>query len=283
MGLRALRPLPEKQMDFIDFIYQINYQQQLHKQKQKKTEEADRDMGVEVEDPKQIRQILMMMMMAEGEYPVHVQIGKQIFDYFSYLKMDQDNFMNAQSMYLLMEALDPPIGNPRMRISSFINIKMFTSAYVLGFASKYLKTAKKNLLKIAVPDIIVLNKEKRQSVRVKVREAWDMQTLITREAGLTFPVDVLDISTGGLAFQCQKDIPRLINGAEVECHLLWRTFSLEETVNLVIIEGFRTGELPAYRGRFVFEYYNDVLRNVERLVAAIQIKHLKRRKEFTKW
>ncbi|MBF0370963.1 MAG: PilZ domain-containing protein [Magnetococcales bacterium] len=261
-------------MEFLDFIYKMH-----------STEEEGAIINpnhkVTVTDPKLISQIIMMMTM-EGDQPIRLHFGRQIFNYHSYLKVNIREFQAADSLYLLIDALDPPIGNIRIRSSQFIDIQMFTKKYFLGFRVSYLDLVKKNLFKLSFPNELMVKREKRASIRVKTDSKWKISTLITREAGITFPVQLRDISVGGLCFDCKENIPKINKASTLTCQFEWKELDAPLTLSASVVEGFVEEDLCGYRGRFLFDSYDDSLRALERMVSAMQLKYLKRRKKYFK-
>jgi c-di-GMP-binding flagellar brake protein YcgR len=245
-----------------------------------KEEEGSSSKTVIVEEKKNLMQLLTLMTM-EGDFPINVRIGSQIFDYHSFLKLDMINgSMGEANLYLIIDALDPAIGNLRIRKSESVTIRLNTHRYNLEFSVDYLETVGQNILKLSFPETTIIRTEKRAAIRVSIDKKWGIETSVTREAGITFPVKLINISSGGLFFQPLGELPTLINGGHVSCHFKWKAQKIACSAQATIIERNSIEDTVYYRARFIFEQYNVAMRDLEALVATIQLHQLQRRKEL---
>jgi hypothetical protein len=262
-------------MDYIDFLFQS-------------APKAGKDSGGEsgdtvvIDKKKNLMQLLTLMTM-EGDFPINVKIGDQIFDYHSFLKVDMTTDSEGEaSLYLIIDALDPAIGNLRIRKSDSVILRMNTKRYNLEFQAKYLDTIGRNILRLSFPKNITIRTEKRASIRVSIDKSWGLITTVTRKAGITFPVNLLNISSGGLFFQPKGELPSIIDGGEVTTHFRWKTQNIICDTQTVIIERVSIEETVHYRGRFSFEQYDSAMRDLEALVATAQLRQIQRRRELFK-
>lgn len=261
-------------MDFIDFLYQMTPKAQDDK---KRTIPRD---AVEISDSKNLKQLLSLMTM-EGDIPIHVRIGHQIFDYHSFLKLDMTFGFEAQTnLYLVIDALDPAIGNLRIRKSDSVTVRMNTKRYNLEFEVVYIETIGRNVLKLSFPETLLIRTEKRASVRVTIDSKWGIQAIGTRDAGLTFPLKMINISSGGLYFQPVGELPQLSDGGHVAFQFSWKSQNIVCTTHSTIIERISWENTAYYRCRFVFEQYDSAMRDLESLVATTQLLQIQRRREL---
>ncbi len=188
-------------MDYIDFLYQS-----APKTSETHIGEQVKD-AVIVEEKTSLNQLLTLMTM-EGDFPINVRIGTQIFDYHSFLKLDIVTSMPGESnLYLIIDALDPAIGNLRIRKSDSVILRMSTKRHNLEFKVNFMDMVGRNVLKLSFPENIIIRIEKRSAIRVSVDTKWGLAGTVTRKAGITFPVKLLNISSGGLFFQPQGKLP----------------------------------------------------------------------------
>ncbi|MBF0444253.1 MAG: PilZ domain-containing protein [Magnetococcales bacterium] len=263
-------------MDYIEFLYQSS-------PKIRENLVGERlDDAVVCSEEKNLTQLLTIMTM-EGDFPINVKIGSQIFDYHSFLKLDVvSGEVGATSLYLIIDALDPAIGNLRIRKSDSVMLRMSTKRHNLEFKVYYLELVKRNVLKLSFPENIIIRTEKRASIRVSVDKDWGFIGTITRKAGITFPVKLINISSGGLFFQPQGKLPSIMDGGEIVCHFRWKSQNIRCNTKATIIERTSIEEVVYYRCRFNFEQYDSAMRDLEALVATAQLRQIQRRRELFK-
>ncbi|MBF0194852.1 MAG: PilZ domain-containing protein [Magnetococcales bacterium] len=263
-------------MDYIDFLYQSS-----PKISENMVGERLED-AVVCSEQKNLTQLLTLMTM-EGDFPINVRIGNQIFDYHSFLKLDMiSGDVGVTNLYLIIDALDPAIGNIRIRKSDSVMIRMCTKRHNLEFRVNYLELVKRNVLKLSFPEQIIIRTEKRESIRVSVDKSWGFTGSITRKAGITFPVKLINISSGGLFFQPVGELPSIMDGGEIECHFKWKSQNIRCDTQATIIERTSIDEVVYYRCRFIFEQYDSAMRDLEALVATAQLLQIQRRRELFK-
>jgi hypothetical protein len=263
-------------MDYIDFLYQGS------------TKVCTNSLGEQIKDAvvvdekKNLAQLLTLMTM-EGDFPINVRIGKQIFDYHSFLKLDMvGGMLGEANLYLIIDALDPAIGNLRIRKSSSVILRMSTKRHNLEFKVDFLEMMGRNILKLSFPENIIIRTEKRSAIRVSVDKKWSLSCTITRKAGITFPVKMINISSGGLFFQPSGKLPSIIDGGNVVCNFKWKSQNISCNTQAVIIERVSIDEVVYYRCRFTFEQYDSAMRELEALVATAQLRQIQRRRELFK-
>ncbi|MBF0455207.1 MAG: hypothetical protein HQL72_10385 [Magnetococcales bacterium] len=263
-------------MEYLDFLYQS-----APKAKSIGLSKAPND-AVILDNKKNLMQLLTLMTM-EGDFPIHVKIGNQIFDYHSFLKVDIIGGIQSEAnLFLMIDALDPAIGNLRIRKCDSVVLKMNTSRYNLAFHVDFLEMVERNILKLSFPDQMTVRTEKRAAIRVSIDKKWGLKTQVTRDAGITFPVNLLNISSGGVYFQPKGSLPSIINGGHVVCHFKWKSQKINCNTQATIIEHQVIDEVLYYRARFQFEQYDSAMRELEALVATAQLRLIKRRREMFK-
>ncbi|MBF0447367.1 MAG: hypothetical protein HQL67_04115 [Magnetococcales bacterium] len=265
-------------MEFLDFLYQSAAKAPLTSSINSK-KELSSDAAL-IDNKKNILQLLTLMTM-EGDFPINVRIGNQIFDYHSFLKLDMIPGMKEEiNLYLIIDALDPAIGNIRIRKSDSVMLRMNTKRYNLSFSVDYLDMVGRNVLKLSFPESLIIRTEKRQGIRISIDAKWGLTTTVTRDAGITFPVKTLNISSGGVYFQPSTKIPQIINGGHIICHFTWKSQKIDCHTNASIIENRIIEDILYYRARFRFEQYDSAMRELEALVATAQLRVIQRRREL---
>ncbi|MBF0381147.1 MAG: PilZ domain-containing protein [Magnetococcales bacterium] len=263
-------------MDFLDFLYESE------PKASKNSFGENVDDAVVVSEKKTLMQLLSFMTM-EGDFPINVRIGSQIFDYHSFLKLDMVPGQHMEAnLYLIIDALDPAIGNLRIRKSSSVVIRMSTKRYNLEFVVNYIDLYRSNIFKLSFPETILIRTEKRSSVRVSIDKKWSLTANLTRDAGITFPVKLMNISSGGIYFKPPSKLPTLLDGGNVVCHFKWKSQNIVCNTSAAIIQNAIVDEVLYYRCRFQFEQYDISMRDLEALVATAQLRQIRRRKELYK-
>ena len=181
---------------------------------------------------------------------------------------------------MIIDALDPAIGNLRIRKSSSVILRMSTKRYNLEFEVSYVDLFKNNVLRLSFPEKIIIRTEKRAAVRVSVDKKWSLTTTVTRDAGITFPVNLINISSGGIFFQPLGKLPSILDGGHIISHIKWKSQKIICNTSAAIIENTTIDNAMYYRCRFQFEQYDLAMRELEALVATAQLRHIRRRKEM---
>lgn len=263
-------------MEYIDFLYQSAPKAPVGKSGKLLPD------AVIIDKRKNLTQLLTLMTM-EGDFPINVKIGNQIFDYHSFLKVDMIGGLEGETnLYLIIDALDPAIGNLRIRKSDSVILKMNTHRYNLSFDVNYVEMVERNVLKLSFPEKIIIRTEKRAAIRVTIDRDWGLKTTVTREAGITFPVKIINISSGGIYFQPEATLPTIIGGGHITCHFNWKSQHINCNTNATVIEHNELNGELFYRARFNFEQYDSAMRDLEALVATAQLRHIQHRRELFK-
>jgi hypothetical protein len=261
-------------MDYIDFLYQSAQKADINTTDNRSTD------AVIVSNKKSLSQLLTLMTL-EGDFPINVRIGTQIFDYHSFLKLDMGcDDVGETSLFLVIDALDPAIGNLRIKKSESVLLRMSTKRHNLEFQVKFLEVMGRNILRLSFPENIIIRTEKRAAIRISVDKKWGLAMDITRKAGITFPVKPINISSSGLFFQPLGKLPTVSDGSPIICHTKWKSQNIKCDTQATIIERASVDETVYYRCRFVFEQYDVAMRDLEALVATAQLRQIQRRREM---
>ncbi|MBF0147202.1 MAG: hypothetical protein HQL84_04640 [Magnetococcales bacterium] len=257
-------------MDFLDFVYQtarVRYPKGY----------LNSPDAVRVDDPVLLQQLMAVLTM-DGEMPILLHIGEQIFDYHSYLKMAGGMGHTDKSLYLLIDALTPPIGNVRIRHADIIVISLNTQTYNVVMEVNFIERLGGNVLKITFPREVIVRTEKRKSVRVNIDSAWNIVLEVAVGRKEAFKPRLENVSYGGFYFKAQNHHPKLASGDQHTVHFIWPSMKIETRVNTTLIETCSKNGDPFFRARFTFEIYDKSMQQIESLVASAQSMHLQRRK-----
>ncbi|MBF0421738.1 MAG: hypothetical protein HQL73_01975 [Magnetococcales bacterium] len=263
-------------MDLFDFIYQAarsRYPKGV----------ADSPDAVCIDDSTQLQQLIAILTM-DGEIPIVLHIGTNIFDYHSSLKMVGSIGSSEKNLYLLIKALIPPIGNIRIRHADLITISMNSKHFNFVMEVKYLEQPGKNILKMSFPKEVIIRTEKRKSVRVNIDPAWNvtLEAAVGRKKAFTPTVE--NISYGGFYFKASGNRPNLSPGQKIIFRFSWPDLKLDTRVSAILIGMCSKYGDPYFRAHFAFEIYDKTMQQIESLVASAQSVHLQRRRTlFGHW
>ena len=252
-------------MDILDLIYAHNLQQ-----KREQAHTAVVSDHVFVSDHKQIIQILTLLT-HENQNPIIVKTEQHSFDYYSFLKLHNAYSPENASLFLILDALDPPIGNIRIKVSSYVILRVFTDQYCFEMSVNMIGTIN-GKFKLSLPKKIGIQKERRAALRIKIDPKWHLETQGRRLAGIDIPIEIDNISLGGICFTCAQYIPKIMEGLHLEIHLVWPEKEVDLTLEVVVIDIIQLPGIVKYRyhTRYRFENYDRTVRSLEEMVTDMQ-------------
>ncbi|MBF8274037.1 MAG: hypothetical protein HW380_3142 [Magnetococcales bacterium] len=263
-------------MDFLDFLYQAA------RSRYPKGYLGSPD-AVRIDDTVQLQQLMAILTM-DGEMPILLHIGDQIFDYHSYLKMAGTRGSSEKNLYLLIDALTPPIGNIRIRHADMITISLNTTSHNVVMDVGFIERIGGNVLKITFPQEVIVRTEKRKSVRVNIDPAWDVSLEMAVGRKDAFRPKLENVSFGGFYFRAPAQHPKLAADQHRTARFAWPTMKLDVQVKIEIIEMCKKNGETFFRYRFSFDSYDKAMQKMESLVAHAQSLHLQRRQAlFNQW
>ncbi|MBF0110326.1 MAG: hypothetical protein HQL76_14240 [Magnetococcales bacterium] len=256
-------------MDFLDFVYQnarVRFPRGI----------PDSPDAVRIDDPVLLQQLLTILTL-DGEVPILLHMGDQIFDYHSFLKMAAGDGGTEKNLYLLIQALIPPIGNLRIRRADLVVLSLNTRAYNVVMEVHFIEQLGNHALKISFPREVIIRTEKRKSVRVNVDAAWNLHLEMAVGRKEVLRPRLENVSYGGFYFKAPEQHPRLDSGGQCLARFLWPSMKIDTRINTTIIETCGKNGDPFFRARFTFEIYDKTMQQMESLVASAQSMHLKKR------
>lgn len=236
---------------------------------------AEQVMGV-IEDPAAIVSFLSGAM--DENLPVQIFLGElappcyTLFEWET--KEDQagkiiqcKNFVTT-GQYLLIAALDPPIGNVRIRKASSVNVQFFTKINIFRCEVPFEKITDTKSIRLGFPETIQAEPEKRMAFRVKVNPLIEVTAEIIRPSGVSFKIDIVDISVGGMAFCPVKTIPKMGEGAKITIRVCCPE-TCDVSLDAVFIGIVPRDGAQIFRARFLIGTQDEAI-SIETLVMHLQ-------------
>lgn len=210
------------------------------------------------------------------DYPVHLLIGEELFD--TRFMMDPVAVEEHLHMGYPLEIapLLPPVGNIKIRrTSDTITLQLNTETTAIKAETRFVGIEGTNLL-LDYPKKLFLREQQRSTFRVKVESFMGLKTTIIRASGITFPVQLDDISAGGMRFHAYQLVPRMAPSSRFSAVLSWPKQETFIRVNALLIQQARNGLESSFRCRFLFKDQKES--NVmSALVSEVQRKLIERR------
>ncbi|ABK44374.1 type IV pilus assembly PilZ [Magnetococcus marinus MC-1] len=184
--------------------------------------------------------------------PVQIQLEEgDAFTFFTYFEKENDEITYLeQARYVLVDALDPPLGNIKIRSAVFVEVSMFTELHLVRTKLRFQKIIEGKTIQMSFPRYLQQEPQKRAMVRAKLESQWKFSLEITRESGVKFAAKAYDISTGGVAIYYKEKIPKITEGSRVETIIYWPE-GPPIRVDSVIIGQFSKQGYTGYRIRFL--------------------------------
>lgn len=238
-----------------------------------------------VEDKEQILEVLTAVL--TENLPVHVQINEAPFVYYSHFDWELEENANKEivdsklyleeARYLLLAALDPPIGNIKIRNSEKVTLQFFTQRLLFDCRTSFQQMTAGKKICLAFPGSIAQKPQKRSAFRAPVDRNWDITAEVTRPSGISFNAKLNDISTGGTAFYSMGATPRIAEDSKVNMLFTYPEGHLE-TQAVVLGSFVKEGE-QYFRTQFLVANY-ETARKIEALVTFVQRENIQKRNKF---
>ncbi|MBF0186847.1 MAG: hypothetical protein HQL50_02865 [Magnetococcales bacterium] len=219
-------------------------------------------------------------------FSVQIQLDNKIFFYYSHFRQRKRSQLSFDRgglfLYIHIGALDPPIGNIRIRTSETITLRFFTQRHLLETTLAFHRVIDNEYIKLSFPERLIVQNEKRKSFRVPVNKDLAISAQVLRPAKVKpFKISFLDITSDGFACVCQEEITPLTKDARLILEISSPSSRNVIRTEALFIEHFTHDDACAMRARFLFENYEEC-RQVEELVAFIQRNFLQRRRSIYK-
>ena len=210
-----------------------------------------------VETLEEISKLLIMIL--EEKFPVRVFLGNSSFPYYSHfewelLEDDSGKIVDSkahleQGAFLLLAALDPPIGNLKIRTASEINIEFFTKRHLLNCSVSLKKITGSKKLSLSFPQKLAQKPQRRSSFRAPIARSMDIIVSVTRPSGIAFGVKLSDLSVGGTSFYPTGATPRIADHSRVELDIRYPEGQIN--VDAIILGSFSKDGEQFFRSQFL--------------------------------
>ncbi|MBF0379659.1 MAG: hypothetical protein HQL69_01495 [Magnetococcales bacterium] len=234
--------------------------------------------GIVVTDPEEIIKIFTQALLEDN--PFQLQIGKQVFVYYSRFTIDPqlaEYIENGER--LLIAPLDPPIGNIKIIKSKFVTLELFTEFHLVNTKLQFLSRPNPESIELSFPTKLQLGKQKRDSIRVAIDPIWGLEVKAVRPSGITFNGRPTDLSTGGICFSTEAAIPILTKQFRLLLIITWPSRNVEVQAKAILIKFHDKDGDIYFRAKFLFENYDEA-RAMEELASALQLREIKKREDL---
>ncbi|MEG3640893.1 PilZ domain-containing protein [Magnetococcus sp. PR-3] len=242
---------------------------------------ADEDGCHKIEEEEMIIKIVTRAI--EEHLPVQLQLEEgDAFTFFTYFeKENEETSYLEQARYVLIDALDPPLGNIKIRSAVFVDISMFTELHLVRTKLRFQKIIEGKTIQLSFPRYLQQEPQKRAMVRAKLESQWKFNLEIIRESGVKFNAKAYDISTGGVAIYYKDKIAKITEGSRVETVIYWPE-GPPIRVDSIVIGQFSKEGYTGYRVRFLVGSFdiNEALGKVVSLAQRMSL--TKRTRLFSK-
>ena len=226
----------------------------------------------------------MIINVFQEKLPARVFLGNSSFPYYSHFECEliedgDGKIVNSiahmeRGEYLLMAALDPPIGNLKIRSATEINVEFFTRFYLLNCKVTLQRITGTRKLCFSFPTKLTQKPQKRSSFRAPIDRSLDINVSVTRPSGITFKVKLADISVGGTAFYPTGATPRIAEHSRVELDIDYPDGNV--AVDAVILGTFAKDGEQFFRSQFLVANHKTA-GDIGALVAYIQRENTQKR------
>ena len=223
---------------------------------------------------------LLLNLLTTQSLPIEAQLDSSVRDYHTILRFVSGSD-DLDGLYMLIDALDPSVGNIKIRSSSDVTLKVFHEKYLIEIVVYFVGVVpRQQLIRLTLPSSISLMKQKRGKYRVRVEEKWKVKCDFVRPSGLKVPCKILDISAGGFSFESLKDSPKLNPNAKIKCQITSaETKDINVRAKVLSCDLTKSMYLKG-RCRFLFENAKDE-QQVNGMVAAFQRLKLQKRMKYS--
>lgn len=193
--------------------------------------------------------------------------------------------------YLLIGGIEPPEGDVKIRNAARVTLsftkgnkfnefqaKVFSESEELAFEAERPKEGEKIVrgTRLTFPPAIYRKPQRRGSIRVKPSEEARLTLRVTREAGVTFPAAVFDISMGGVCFLLPSEVAPVVEGSEVGLMFVWSADKELYLQGILVKMGGRESNVVG-QVRFIINSYEET-RKLGELVSYVERLGLKGKK-----
>ena len=257
---------------------------------EKKTDKAEQEQEEVIESTAEIAQLLIAVL--EEKLPVRVFLGDYSLPYYSLFESEPVEDENGEIIenkngeilynkehlerggYILLAALDPPIGNIKIRTAAEINVELLTRFHLLECMVELQKITENKKLRLSFPQQINKKPQTRTAFRAPVDVNMDIFVTIIRPSGISFSAKLDNISVGGAAFYPLSVTARIPDNSRVKMDISYPEGNI--TVDNVVLGTFVKGGGQFFRSRFLVSSSRTV-NDISSLVNYVQREKSKKR------
>ncbi len=202
--------------------------------------------------------IPLFVTVLEEKYPVRVSLSNATSPYYSHFEwelMEDEMGQVVQSknylekgQYLLLAALDPPIGNLKIRSATEIRMEFASKYHLLECETTLDLITPARKICLAFPKNLHQKPQQRSAVRVPVERNLPVVASVVRPSGIVFEAKFRDISTGGVSFFATGATPRIADQSRVEMTITSPAGKME--VDAVIVGSYSKDGEQVFRAQF---------------------------------
>ena len=208
--------------------------------------------------------------MISENHPFKIRLNDQEFSYYT-------RFYNYPTMmkdihdgkHLLIDPIDPPIGNIKIIQSNKVTLESFTSSYLVKASVQFLSRQERNVIKLSYPKALDIEKQKRTDIRVPIDPSWGVIVKVIYPAGMSFLGPVINLSKNGICFVCQTPIANIDKLPSMKLIVIWEDKKMKAQGDAEILSYHIQEGGVYYYARFWFESSADV-RSVQKMLSSLQ-------------
>lgn len=218
--------------------------------------------------------------------PVRIFLGDATLPYYSQFewelaedsegKVVDSKTHLEEGLYLLLAALDPPIGNLKIRSATKISVEFFTRHHLLDCKVHLKKITGTRKLCMSFPEKIRKKPQKRSSYRAPVDRRMNLLASVTRPSGVVFKALFTDLGNGGAAFVPTGATPRIADHSRVEMEITYPEGHV--SVDAIIRGSFAKEGDQVFRAQFLVANHK-IAGELDALASYVQRGNIQKRVE----
>jgi c-di-GMP-binding flagellar brake protein YcgR len=232
-----------------------------------------------VDKPAEIENLLVRFLENQRSPWVQVQLDDPELRYYTCLaKKEGSSDYLRRRRYLLLDPLEPPIGNIFIRSSSTVILRISHGDTLYETEVSFLTHKEGAALCVSFPDIMIREPQKRSAFRAPVEPQWNI-AIRTQNDRRPIKAQISDISATGVALFNLSPDPHWTKNTRGQLEFLRNDTSLFQA-SAQIVSVFEKDGIKGYRARFL-PTKSEITRQIEELVTFVQRQQLQRRAELT--
>ncbi|MBF0462324.1 MAG: PilZ domain-containing protein [Magnetococcales bacterium] len=223
----------------------------------------------------------------EEKFPVQIFLNNAATSFYSHFEwelledekgqvLQSKNYLE-RGEYLLLAAMDPPIGNLKIRNSTEIRLEFASKHHLIECETTLDLITPARKICLAFPKKLKQKQQQRLAVRVPVERTMTVVASIVRPSGIVFDAKFCDVSSGGAAFFAMGATPRIADHSRVEMTITYPGGKV--MVDAVVLGTFSKNGEQVFRAQFLVDSHKTSS-DINALVAHVQRENIQRRKKL---